>query len=164
MSQKQQLKGSNYVLIWLFIQKVWRDTYRSPHMGKWVPETAGLGLPCRLLSLPGSRVPPDWHWQHKTCDWALPRNGSHLKPPLCRAPSARGRMVRYLLPHTNRNVKVSICGFTGRFTLKLFLSRRQWQVKFTGLSYILDRALPRLADLPPLPVFKLIACWLQLHI
>lgn len=65
------------------------STYQSPHMGRWVPVTAGLDPLCWLPSLPDSRVPPGCHWQHKTCDWGQPHNGAHLMPPRCRAPTGQ---------------------------------------------------------------------------
>lgn len=65
------------------------STYQSPHMGRWVPVTAGLDPLCWLPSLPDSRVPPGCHWQHKTCDWGQPHNGAHLMPPQCRAPTGQ---------------------------------------------------------------------------
>lgn len=76
---------------------VWQHTYRNPHMGRRAPATAGPDPLCWLLSLPGSTVPPGWRWQRKTCDWARPHSGSHLKLPPRGAPAGQteGKRVLY---------------------------------------------------------------------
>lgn len=64
------------------------STYQSPRTGRWVPVTAGPDpLWCCLPSLPGSRVPPGCHWQHKTCGWGQLHSGPRLMPLLCWAPT-----------------------------------------------------------------------------
>lgn len=78
------------------------STYRSPHRGRWGPVTAGLGPPCWLPSLPDSRVPPDCHWLHKTCDWGQPHNGPHLMPLQCRAPTNR----THLFPRSSSIINI----------------------------------------------------------